>query len=138
MKELVINTHVFRELFVYARRCLPSEAVALLSGSTSDTVSHFMPLPNLIQGRGFLIHPRDQFDALMALKRLERRLIGTFHSHPDGAAVLSEADIRYLGGWDCLHFVGSIWQSEYRADVIAAFSIKDGTCHSVPFRIGLY
>lgn len=42
--------------------------------------------------RRFLIDPQAQFDLMRRLRGADTRIIGCFHSHPDGAAKPSAAD----------------------------------------------
>ena len=43
--------------------------------------------------RRFLIDPQAQFDLLRRLRSSERRIVGCFHSHPDGTAAPSARDL---------------------------------------------
>jgi proteasome lid subunit RPN8/RPN11 len=131
MPRVSIERGVRAALLSHAHRQAPAEAVGLLAGPDSAIATDFLPLRNLVSGPGFLVHPRDQFDALMAMRRQGQVLVATFHSHPEGAATLSRADIDYLGQWPCVHLVASIWRDRGRADQIAAFVIDQGLCRPV-------
>jgi len=135
MQELIITGRVHAELLAHSRRQAPAEAVAFLSGTRPDITTDFAPLPNMVAGHGFLVHPRDQFDALMSIRRQGQMLIGTFHSHPEGAPALSDTDMQYLERWKCLHVVASIWQKVERADEIAAFAINGNRWLAVTVRV---
>jgi len=77
-----------------ARAAMPLEACGLLIGTEDDRVSRLEPASNVAAepARRFEVDPR----ALLALHRRLRgtpeRLIGHWHSHPQGQAVPSACD----------------------------------------------
>lgn len=80
-----------------AVRAYPEECCGLIEGEdTADgwraTAIH--ATANLAEDRArrFLIDPQAQFDLMRHLRGTERRVIGCFHSHPDGRAEPSATD----------------------------------------------
>ncbi len=135
MRAIAIAAPVRDALLAHARRQAPDEAVGLLSGPRPGVADAFVPLPNRVSGPGFAVHPRDQFDALMAMRRLGRSLVATFHSHPNGAAAPSDLDLRFLGQWPCPHVIAAVRRGDARPDEIAAFSIGGGAWRGIRLRI---
>lgn len=135
MQALSIRRRTYTRLLAYARKQMPSEAVSLLSGTRPDLVTAFEPLANLVPEHGFFVHPREQYNALMAMRRQGRTLIGTFHSHPGGSATLSDADVQYLGQWKCVHVVASLWDAADRPDTVAAFIIDGRSWRGVSVQL---
>ena len=80
-----------------ASRAYPNECCGLLEGT--DTADGWRALeihesPNIAEDpqRRFLIDPQVQFDLMRRLRDASSRIIGCFHSHPDGCAEPSAAD----------------------------------------------
>jgi proteasome lid subunit RPN8/RPN11 len=80
-----------------ASRAFPSECCGLIEGA--DTADGWCALAvheakNIAEDpqRRFLIDPQAQFDLMRALRDTNTRIIGCFHSHPDGDPSPSAAD----------------------------------------------
>ena len=80
-----------------AQRAYPNECCGLIEGV--DVTDGWRALAiheakNLADNprRRFLIDPQAQFDLMRRLRGAETRIIGCFHSHPDGEAKPSAAD----------------------------------------------
>ena len=84
-------------VLIAAGRSYPSECCGLIEGI--DTLDGWRALAvheaaNLAEepSRRFLIDPEVQFRLLRSLRGSERRIIGCFHSHPDGPPEPSATD----------------------------------------------
>ena len=80
-----------------ASRAYPNECCGLIEGD--DTPDGWRALAiheakNIADDprRRFLIDPQTQFDLMRSLRGEDTRIIGCFHSHPDGEAKPSAAD----------------------------------------------
>ena len=97
-----------------ASRAYPNECCGLIEGA--DVTDGWRALAihqarNIADDprRRFLIDPQAQFDLMRRLRGAETRIIGCFHSHPDGEAKPSAADRAeaYEGGFLYLIVGGS-------------------------------
>jgi desampylase len=80
-----------------ASRAYPNECCGLIEGVVTPDGWRALDIheaANLAENpkRRFLIDPQVQFDLMRALRQSERRIIGCFHSHPDGEPAPSAAD----------------------------------------------
>jgi proteasome lid subunit RPN8/RPN11 len=80
-----------------ASRAYPNECCGLIEGT--DTAGGWRALAiheatNIAddKARRFLIDPQVQFDLMRRLRESDARIIGCFHSHPDGNPAPSAAD----------------------------------------------
>ena len=84
-------------MLLAASRAYPNECCGLIEGD--DTPDGWRALAiheakNIADDprRRFLIDPQAQFDLMRRLRGEDTRIIGCFHSHPDGEAKPSAAD----------------------------------------------
>jgi proteasome lid subunit RPN8/RPN11 len=80
-----------------ARAAYPDECCGLIEGTITDDGWHVAAIHetrNIADDprRDFLVDPQSQFELLRALRGTGRRIIGCFHSHPNGLAVPSARD----------------------------------------------
>lgn len=73
----------------------PAEAIGLVS-IDSDSAEALFPLKNLAPDRSFFADPYEQYLAFKEIANKGQTLIATFHSHPEGGAVLSDFDCKYV------------------------------------------
>jgi proteasome lid subunit RPN8/RPN11 len=75
----------------------PGECCGLLvgEGDRQITVTEVVPMRNMATDprKAFAIDPQAQFDLLRATRRGSTRIIGHYHSHPDGQARPSVQDL---------------------------------------------
>jgi len=80
----------------HAAASYPNECCGLLvgEGDRDITISEVVPVPNVAgtPRNRFDIDPQQQFELLRALRGTSRRIVGHFHSHPDGAPKPSSHD----------------------------------------------
>jgi proteasome lid subunit RPN8/RPN11 len=81
----------------FAEQAFPEECCGLLIGAGGDvvTVTDIIAAANLADSPAsrFMIDPQVQFDALRRLRGSTERVIGHYHSHPNGLAELSDHDL---------------------------------------------
>jgi proteasome lid subunit RPN8/RPN11 len=75
----------------------PNECCGLVvgEGAARLTISEVVPVPNISDTprRAFAVDPQKQFEILRAVRGTSQRVIGHYHSHPNGAAVPSQHDL---------------------------------------------
>jgi proteasome lid subunit RPN8/RPN11 len=80
-----------------AREAYPHECCGLLigEGEACVTITEVVATANVADNprRAFAIDPQAQFDLLRATRAGNRRVVGHFHSHPDGSAQPSAHDL---------------------------------------------
>jgi proteasome lid subunit RPN8/RPN11 len=97
MPTLQLNTDLRKKILSAAKESCPSECCGLLEGIETEDgwgVLAVHPARNLADNpaRHFLIDPQTHFEVLRSLRGTERRIIGCFHSHPNGLAAPSAKD----------------------------------------------
>jgi proteasome lid subunit RPN8/RPN11 len=97
MRALHLPDELAAEILQAAARTYPNEACGLIEGTDGADGWHALAVHeslNLAKDptRHFLIDPELQFALLKKLRGGERRIIGCFHSHPDGSAKPSATD----------------------------------------------
>jgi proteasome lid subunit RPN8/RPN11 len=80
-----------------AETAAPAECCGLLVGHGRElvTVTEIVAAANLAEDprSRFMVDPQVQFDVLRRVRGTEDRIIGHYHSHPNGNATLSARDI---------------------------------------------
>ena len=97
MRVLHIAKHLSDLILAAARDAFPNECCGLIEGVAQDEGWRALalhPARNLASNpeAEFLVDPQTQFDLLHRLRGTERRIIGCFHSHPNGDAAPSDTD----------------------------------------------
>jgi proteasome lid subunit RPN8/RPN11 len=95
-----------------ASRAYPLECCGLLEGMDEQAgwrVTGVHETANMSETprRNFLVDPKAQFDLMRALRGSEVRLIGCFHSHPDGTDDPSESDRAQAFEADFLYLIAA-------------------------------
>lgn len=96
-----IKEDVFQTLEGCVRKAYPCEACGLLLGDGEGSpVDELRQMRNQagegLCGRFFQIDPFQMYQMERKLEEDRKVLLGFYHSHPDCAAVLSEADEEYM------------------------------------------
>ena len=94
---LVLPDELAAQVLLAAARAYPKESCGLLEGRDAPegwVVTAVHETANVAEepSRYFLIDPQAQFDLMRALRGKDTRLIGCFHSHPDGVPEPSSTD----------------------------------------------
>jgi proteasome lid subunit RPN8/RPN11 len=89
----------------------PRECCGLLEGRREGSRFHILalhPVENLAQRADrFEMDPRGHFTAQKAARAAGNRIIGCYHSHPNGQAVPSAADLEGAGEEDFLWLIAA-------------------------------
>ena len=98
-----IDQRLIDEMESAARVIFPSEACGILVGR-GNYINRFIPVPNITTAdpaMSFVIDPVDYFNARRGAKAMGDRVMGIWHSHPDGLAEPSPQDKAqsYEGNW---------------------------------------
>ena len=112
-----------------AAAAYPDECCGLLvgEGDATVTITDVVPTTNTAADprRTFAIDPQAQFDLLHATRDQTRRVVGHYHSHPDGDAVPSVHDLAMA------HDPSALWviiaASAENVSVLRAFQHPEGT-----------
>lgn len=91
-----------------AEKAYPAECCGLLVGRDDGAaivdVTEVVPTENHADDpHRFLIDPQVQFDWMRTLRGTDRRIVGHYHSHPNGQPQPSEYD------GEMAHEVGQVW-----------------------------
>jgi proteasome lid subunit RPN8/RPN11 len=94
---LVLPDALAAQVLLAAARAYPQECCGLLEGKDTETgwiATAVHEAANIAENpsRHFLIDPQAQFDLMRALRGKDTRLVGCFHSHPDGVPAPSATD----------------------------------------------
>ena len=94
---LHLTDELAARVLMAASRAYPSECCGLIEGTDSDDGWRALAIheaKNIADDprHRFLIDPQAQFDLMRRLRGADTRIIGCFHSHPDGEAKPSATD----------------------------------------------
>lgn len=95
MPVLVLSPHHVQTIEQEAAKSFPDECCGLLIGKGADTitVTDVVPSANLAESSdSFLVDPQLQFDWIRKVRGTDRRIVGPYHSHPNGRAEPSQHD----------------------------------------------
>ncbi len=121
------------EIITHAAGADPNEACGLLGGR-EGSVERVYPLPNTEQSPvRYLAEPQAQVDAMLAMERHGRELIGIYHSHINAPAYPSPRDVAMAAYPDAVHLIVSLVDGNPPA--LGAFRISDGEIEEVPLEI---
>ncbi|MGE0493742.1 MAG: Mov34/MPN/PAD-1 family protein [Vulcanimicrobiota bacterium] len=88
-----------------ARAAYPGEACGFLVGE--EEVEQVWPAENLAL-EGYRIEDEEHLRAQLRARRLGKRILGYYHSHPDGMAVPSQSD--HERAWpDLIYLIIPVW-----------------------------
>lgn len=95
MRQVLLSLKHYKELITAAESEFPRECCGLLIGHGTDrvTVNTLIVTENVADRPDrFLIDPQVQFDWMRRLRGQDQRIVGHFHSHPNGTTEPSEFD----------------------------------------------
>lgn len=110
---IVIGRDVLRQVVDAAEAAYPQEACGLLAGRQhpNGTVEILRAHPSANLGRApdrFEIDPRLWVDLARALGKGSTKVIGLYHSHPDGPAQPSAVDLEAAWGEELIWLIVSV------------------------------
>jgi proteasome lid subunit RPN8/RPN11 len=137
--QLILSPTQEAALKAAAETAAPLECCGLLVGRGEDvrTVVEVIAAPNVAedQKRRFMIDPQVQFDTLRRLRGSVDRVIGHYHSHPNGHTALSAHDRAVADDPDAVWVVVAL-DIRGKAGTPAGFLCRDGAVTSVEIVIG--
>jgi proteasome lid subunit RPN8/RPN11 len=95
---ILVSAAQLAEIAQLAEAAFPSECCGLLVGVGQRTirVTELVPAPNLLADRHddrFELDPKVRIATELRLRGTHRRIVGHWHSHPDGSALPSATDL---------------------------------------------
>lgn len=129
MKLIRLDQGQVAQIFQHVEDCFPCEAVGFFAGDVEGRVLEIVSLPNVSSNPAtFIADPYAQFVAEQHFKDEGLRILGIYHSHPEGTAQLSEIDLHFAQQWSCAHVIILPHRERSDLDRMRAFVI----CRSAP------
>ena len=126
---IYIKKEDYEEIVAYAKAGLPNEACGLLGGTVDGKdrrIEKVYYLTNIDASREhFSMDPKEQFEAVKAMRANGLSLIGNFHSHPESPSRPSEEDKRLAYDSSVRYLILSLMDMD--APVLNGFEIIDRT-----------
>jgi len=138
MTDLLIPRHAYDVICADAVERLPRESCGLLIGLGRDviTVDQAVISKNLADGVDrFLIDPQLQFDWMRKLRGHSLRVVGHFHSHPNGVCEPSANDLEMAIDPDLIWVIAAV--AESRVAEVKAFQLFTPGPRFVPINLRL-
>ena len=123
---LSLSSEQIEEMQRHVEDCYPEEGCGILGGF-SDRVAWVIPITNMLHSlTRYQMDPREQIDAFFKIEDAGGKLIGIFHSHPNGPEFPSESDVRESAFPEAVHIIWHPLDEEwnyhvYRIDPIVGF-----------------
>ncbi|MEQ8195869.1 MAG: M67 family metallopeptidase [Rhodospirillales bacterium] len=137
---IVVPPALLAEIEHAAGTAYPHESCGLLIGTVGTggdiAVSRVVVSPNVSKSDtrdSFEVDPQIQFDLLRELRGRDERIVGHFHSHPDGPARPSERDRAQAWEPDLVWLITAV--GETGPAETAAFLLDPGTGHFKPVNL---
>ena len=103
---------VYEKIIEHSRREMPLEACGYLGGK-GRTVVEANSLTNIDQsGEHFSFDPKEQFDAVLTMRKKKQRAVAVYHSHPETPARPSQEDIRLAIDPEIIYVIVSLAAAE--------------------------
>ena len=128
----------YMQLVFKANNHYPNECCGLLVGNCSDEVilEDIVESPNLFSSKQkFLIDPQIQFDCLRVLRGTSNRIIGNYHSHPNGLASPSDYDKEMAIELDQIWLIISVMRDYFFS--ISAYQVQSRKGNMIPLKINI-
>jgi len=102
---LSLSSGQIKEMQRHVEDCYPKEGCGILGGF-EERVAWVIPITNMLHSTTrFQMDPREQIDALFKIEDAGGKLIGIFHSHPNGPEFPSESDVRENAFPEAVHII---------------------------------
>jgi proteasome lid subunit RPN8/RPN11 len=128
---LTLSRNHWQEMLGHVDRQAPLEACGLLAGN-DDRVEKVILVRNQSQSPvRFMMDPYEQLQAFEWIDSHRLDLLGIFHSHPAGPAIVSQTDIDEAA-YEVVHL---IWSRDQTGWKVRGFWIENGTATEVALQI---
>ena len=102
---LSLSSEQIEEMQRHIEDCYPEEGCGILGGF-ADCVAWVIPITNILHSSTrFQMDPQEQIDAFFKIEEAGGKLIGIYHSHPNGPEFPSESDVRESTFPEAVHFI---------------------------------
>ncbi len=134
MRALWMTSELVNQIVADAHDMRPNEACGLIVGK-GEQATQIIPVPNVHSepAHYFRMDPSALARHLPALDRQGLRLLGFYHSHPNGDPIPSATDIREAAYHDTAYVIASLKDGVPR---LAAWLINDGRVQPLTLHIG--
>ncbi|TJY41378.1 M67 family metallopeptidase [Cohnella pontilimi] len=134
----ILPKEVERRLTDACRRRLPNETCGILFGTEAGAqveVEEFAVIRNAARrpGESFAFLPEDWVSAYYEAQKNQRKIVGFFHSHPDGRPLPSVKDAKGWLPWGTYWIVGF---SQHDSEIAAYTVSSAGDWRSLTVRAG--
>lgn len=137
---LVIAPDHLKQITDAAEAAFPRECCGLLAGrggpaEGSIRVTRVVPAANVTEDNAedsFEVAPQARFDLHRALEGTDERLVGHYHSHPNGIARPSPRDLARAYEADLIWVVVGVRGGQ--AAQVTAHALADGAFHEIPLQ----
>jgi proteasome lid subunit RPN8/RPN11 len=125
-RKLSLSSEHLEEMQRHVEDCYPEEGCGILGGF-ADRVAWVIPITNMLHSSTrFQMDPREQIDAFFKIEDAGGKLIGIYHSHPNGPEFPSESDVRESAIPEAVHIIWHHLDEEwnyqaYRIDPVVGF-----------------
>lgn len=119
-----ISRHFYQSILDQARNDLPNESCGYVFGPDKETAAENYPMENVDHSpEHFSFDPHEQFAAVKTARKLGKKVVGNWHSHPETPSRPSAEDIRMAVDPGITYFILSLAGEE---PVLNAFHIEHG------------
>ncbi len=104
-KKLFISRKQIEKMQRHVANCYPEEGCGILGGF-NDRVEWVIPVTNMLHSSTrFRMDPREQIDAFFKIDEAGGRIVGIYHSHPNGPEIPSDSDVRASAFPEVVHII---------------------------------
>ena len=135
---LRIPSSIYTDMLAYCVEQNPAEACGLLisAAKSPHLITELLPLTNVSDTpeHAFTVDPEQWIKTLFTVEQQGSTITGLFHSHPYGAALPSQADLRGLWHTVPSHWIISLQHKQ--TPIVAAFRYEaNGSFKHVAWQI---
>jgi proteasome lid subunit RPN8/RPN11 len=110
---LSLSSEQIEEMQRHVGDCYPQEGCGILGGF-ADRVAWVIPITNMLHSTTrFQMDPREQIEAFFKIEDAGGKLIGIFHSHPNGPEFPSKSDVRENAFPEAVHIIWNHLDEEW-------------------------
>ncbi len=132
MQKLKLRATHLEEILSHARQGSPYEVCGLLGGQAEE-VQEVYPIENTERSTvSYFMDPKQQLQAMKAMRQKGQKMIGIYHSHPVAEAYPSQKDVNLAFYDDVAYVIVSLM---HEPPEVRAFEIKDSKVREIPIEI---